>query len=83
MKTTVGVCATAAVRVSAQGRAPGDLASLSILEAGELLRTRKVSPVELTNACLARIDRLNPALTNPRYLEAMHRIQDREGVAFL
>ena len=33
-----------------------------MVEAGELLRTRKISPVELTNACLARIDRLNPAL---------------------
>jgi aspartyl-tRNA(Asn)/glutamyl-tRNA(Gln) amidotransferase subunit A len=31
-------------------------------DAGELLRARKVSPLELTNACLARIDRLNPVL---------------------
>src|SRR5207237_2126149 len=47
---------------SGRGRTPDDLAALSMVEAGELLRTRKISPVELTNACLARIDRLNPAL---------------------
>jgi aspartyl-tRNA(Asn)/glutamyl-tRNA(Gln) amidotransferase subunit A len=62
LKTTVGACAAAAVSVSAQSRPSDDLAAMSIVEAGELLRTRKVSPVELTNACLARIDRLNPAL---------------------
>ena len=34
----------------------------SILEIGELLRKREASPVELTNDCLAQIERLNPAL---------------------
>jgi aspartyl-tRNA(Asn)/glutamyl-tRNA(Gln) amidotransferase subunit A len=34
----------------------------SIAEAGELLRKREVSPVELTQDCLARIEELNPAL---------------------
>jgi len=39
-----------------------DLARMSIREAADLVRKKKVSPVELTTACLARIDRLNPAL---------------------
>jgi aspartyl-tRNA(Asn)/glutamyl-tRNA(Gln) amidotransferase subunit A len=34
----------------------------SILEVSELLRKRKVSPVELTKNCLAQIERLNPTL---------------------
>lgn len=34
----------------------------SIVELGELLRTRRVSAVELTQDCLARIERLNPVL---------------------
>jgi aspartyl-tRNA(Asn)/glutamyl-tRNA(Gln) amidotransferase subunit A len=34
----------------------------SILEIGELLRKRKLSPVELTRACLAQIEKLNPTL---------------------
>jgi aspartyl-tRNA(Asn)/glutamyl-tRNA(Gln) amidotransferase subunit A len=35
---------------------------ISLLEAAELLRQGKVSPVELTRDCLARIEKLNPAL---------------------
>ena len=38
------------------------LTRLSLAEAAELLRGRKVSPVELTRACLRRIDALNPRL---------------------
>ena len=34
----------------------------SILEVSELLRQRKVSPVELTRQCLAQIEQLNPPL---------------------
>jgi aspartyl-tRNA(Asn)/glutamyl-tRNA(Gln) amidotransferase subunit A len=34
----------------------------SIVETGELLRTRQVSAVELTKKCLAQIEKLNPAL---------------------
>ncbi len=34
----------------------------TILELSEALRTRKISPVELTRECLARIEKLNPAL---------------------
>jgi aspartyl-tRNA(Asn)/glutamyl-tRNA(Gln) amidotransferase subunit A len=41
---------------------PGDLAALSLSAASELVRARRVSPVALTNACLTRIERLNPIL---------------------
>ena len=43
-------------------RQASELTNLSIRDASELVRRRKVSPVELTRACLARIERLNPAL---------------------
>jgi aspartyl-tRNA(Asn)/glutamyl-tRNA(Gln) amidotransferase subunit A len=39
-----------------------DLAALTIAEAAKLLRTKSVSPVDLTHACLKRIERYNPAL---------------------
>jgi len=34
----------------------------SLVELGELLRKRSISPVELTSDCLARIEKLNPKL---------------------
>lgn len=39
-----------------------DLTRLTLSEAADLVRRRAVSPVELTQACFARIDRLNPVL---------------------
>lgn len=39
-----------------------DITQLSLSEASQLLRKKKVSPVELTNQCLSRIERLNPKL---------------------
>jgi aspartyl-tRNA(Asn)/glutamyl-tRNA(Gln) amidotransferase subunit A len=67
LKTAVAASASSAFIASAQrgetsNQKPDNLAALSIREAGNLLRARKVSPVELTNACLARIERLNPVL---------------------
>jgi aspartyl-tRNA(Asn)/glutamyl-tRNA(Gln) amidotransferase subunit A len=47
---------------SPQQRADSDVTSLSIQEAAERVRRKSVSPVELTKACLARIERFNPAL---------------------
>src|SRR5947208_14564847 len=35
---------------------------ISISEAAELLRQKKISPVDLATACLDRIERLNPLL---------------------
>lgn len=43
-------------------KTPNDLCWLAINEVSQLLRTRKISPVELTQFCLERIDRLNPKL---------------------
>lgn len=39
-----------------------DLTRMSMREAADLIRAKKVSPVELTTACLARIDRFDSAL---------------------
>jgi aspartyl-tRNA(Asn)/glutamyl-tRNA(Gln) amidotransferase subunit A len=35
---------------------------LTIAQASELLRQKEISPVDLTNACLARIEQLNPTI---------------------
>ncbi|MBV8232782.1 MAG: amidase, partial [Planctomycetaceae bacterium] len=40
----------------------GDPTKMSLAEASDLVHRKKLSPVELTKACLARIERLNPAL---------------------
>ncbi|MGH8579763.1 MAG: amidase family protein [Gammaproteobacteria bacterium] len=67
------------------GRAFGtsrDLTSLSLQQASDSVRRKSLSPVELTQACLSRIEALNPilnayatitaddALTRARELEA-------------
>src|ERR1700722_391736 len=39
-----------------------ELAYLSIRQAARLLRRKEISPVELTEMCLTRIERLNPDL---------------------
>lgn len=39
-----------------------DISFLTISELSELIRTRKISPVEITRAILERIDKLNPLL---------------------
>jgi aspartyl-tRNA(Asn)/glutamyl-tRNA(Gln) amidotransferase subunit A len=55
----VGVAASLSLKpVFGQTR---DLASLSLKQASELLRTKAVSPVELTEACLQRIEKYNSA----------------------
>ncbi len=41
---------------------PADLTNVSLWEASELVRRKKISPRELTTACLSRIERLNPTL---------------------
>ncbi len=48
---------------SAQGAAQqSNVTQLDLSEVSELVRTKKVSPVELTRECLTRIERLNPKL---------------------
>ena len=39
-----------------------DVTTLSLEDASDQLRRKRLSPVELTQACLARIERLNPSL---------------------
>ena len=66
--TLAKVPASAGTDENSQGTHPvsvggsGDLTKLSISEAADLVRKRKVSPVELTTACLAQINQVNPVL---------------------
>jgi aspartyl-tRNA(Asn)/glutamyl-tRNA(Gln) amidotransferase subunit A len=48
--------------IAAAGAATTELHRLTLAEAGNLVRRRKVSPVELTRHSLARIEKLNPSL---------------------
>ena len=48
--------------LSPAGQHTGELTKLTLSEASELVRSRKVSPVELTQACLSRIEQLNSKL---------------------
>lgn len=57
---TAGVAAAAALK-PAFGESR-DLALSTLKEASEMIRRRIASPVELTQACLKRIERFNPAL---------------------
>ncbi|MDR0781270.1 MAG: amidase [Pseudomonadales bacterium] len=47
---------------SAAQTAGEELTALTLAEAARRVRAQEVSPVDLTHACLARIERLNPAL---------------------
>ena len=47
----------AAAQAAGPERRPTDLATLTLKQASDLIARSDVSPVELTNACLARIDR--------------------------
>jgi len=67
LETTVGAYASTALGARLEARAaadqkPDDVVALSLSDAGDLLQARKLSPVDLTNACLGRIERLNPVL---------------------
>src|SRR5687768_14739474 len=60
-----GVRVTGSTPQTAVSRSAGvsdPIAGLSLAEVSERIRTRAVSPVELVNACLARIDIYNPKL---------------------
>ncbi len=66
LKATAGAYAAAALgagAVAAQAPAAADeIAMLSLADASDLVRRKKVSPVDLTRACLGRVGRLNPRL---------------------
>jgi len=55
----VGAAAWAVTPALSQSQ---DLTGLTLKKASELLRSKGTSPVELTEACLKRIERLNPAV---------------------
>ncbi len=46
------------------------MTELTIAEASDLMRRKQISPVELTTACLARIEQLNPSLN--AFITVMH-----------
>ena len=46
------------------------MTEMSIAQAAELLRRKQISPVELTKACLARIEQLNPTIN--AFITVMH-----------
>lgn len=52
----------AAASALTYAKPPDDLAALSIKAASELLRTRQVSPVDLVQACLDRVQKYQPVL---------------------
>jgi aspartyl-tRNA(Asn)/glutamyl-tRNA(Gln) amidotransferase subunit A len=62
----LGMSLQPALAVSSQG----NLTSLTLGEASELLRRRSVSAVELTQACLDRIEKYNPVLD--AFITVMH-----------
>jgi len=52
----------AALLAAPVAAAPANPTDLTVTEAAALIRRRKLTPAELTKACLARIDKLNPRL---------------------
>jgi aspartyl-tRNA(Asn)/glutamyl-tRNA(Gln) amidotransferase subunit A len=64
-----GLSATVVTLASGLGNAAlvkapprAEFLQMGLVEAGQQVRTKKLSPVELTQACLSRIERLNPSL---------------------
>src|SRR5882724_8991602 len=53
---------TAIGALAARGQVSEDLSALSLAQASARIRSRSVSPVQLTEACLARIGSYNPKL---------------------
>jgi len=53
---------TASMLNLAADTAPDDVTSLSIHEVAPLVKQKKISPVEIRQACLARTEALNPLL---------------------
>jgi aspartyl-tRNA(Asn)/glutamyl-tRNA(Gln) amidotransferase subunit A len=54
--------AAASSAVPLWSAAPSDLATLTLRQASDMLRRRDVSPVDLTQACLNRIDKYNKSI---------------------
>src|SRR5229473_2165457 len=60
--TRRGFSLTVLGALAARGQVSEDLSTLSLAEASARIRARSVSPVQLTEACLARIQTYNPKL---------------------
>jgi aspartyl-tRNA(Asn)/glutamyl-tRNA(Gln) amidotransferase subunit A len=60
--TRRGFTLSLAGALAARGQASEDLTALSLTEAAARIRTRSVTPTQLTEACLARIETYNPKL---------------------
>src|SRR5713226_1360702 len=60
--TRRGFSLTVVGALAARGQVSEDLSMLSLVEASARIRARSVSPVQLTEACLARIQTYNPKL---------------------
>src|SRR5216684_2907708 len=60
--TRRGFSLTVVGALAARGQVSDDLSTLSLAEASARIRSRSVSPVQLTEACLARIQTYNPKL---------------------
>jgi aspartyl-tRNA(Asn)/glutamyl-tRNA(Gln) amidotransferase subunit A len=82
IQTTVGTVAALGLGSTLQASPVSDgLAFLTISELSELIRTKKISPVEITRLMLQRIDKFNPVLN--AYItvtseQAMKSAQDAE-----
>jgi aspartyl-tRNA(Asn)/glutamyl-tRNA(Gln) amidotransferase subunit A len=59
---TTAAAATAGLAMPTSAADQSDLTALSITEAAKLIRNKSVSPVDLTRACLQRIERYNQSL---------------------
>ena len=57
--TVLGAAASSALPAFAASQ---DLATLTLKQASDLIRRREASPVDLTQACLNRIDKYNPSI---------------------
>ncbi len=63
IKASVGTAAYLSLGSTVRARPDSDeLAFLTISELSELIRTRKISPVEVTRVMLQRIEKFNPVL---------------------
>src|ERR1700720_1710680 len=60
--TRRGFTLTAIGALAARGQVSEDLSALSLAQASARIRSRSVSPVQLAEACLARIQTYNPKL---------------------
>jgi aspartyl-tRNA(Asn)/glutamyl-tRNA(Gln) amidotransferase subunit A len=60
--TRRGFTLSLAGALAVRGQASEDLTALSLTEAAARIRTRSVTPTQLTEACLARIETYNPKL---------------------